>query len=127
MPSGPLSCDVLVVDGVRQRQSWRRTVASSRGAPSRRCARRRHGRQLHVDDKRIETYCGRIEESFGRDPTLLLAEEEDNSSPSRFATATANPWAELKARARAAQRLFDLPLEECLADLAGATPTRRSF
>src|SRR3977135_1334560 len=30
------------------------------------------------DDKRIETHCGRIEESFGRSPTLLLAEEEDN-------------------------------------------------
>ena len=70
------------------------------------------------DDKRIETYCGRIEESFGRNPTLLLAEEEDNviafalrGGPHRI------PWAELKGRARAAQRLFDLPLEECLADL----------
>jgi hypothetical protein len=70
------------------------------------------------DDKRIETYCGRIEESFGRNPTLLLAEEEDNfiafalrDGPPRI------PWTEVKARARSARRLFGLPLEECLADL----------
>ena len=70
------------------------------------------------DDKRIETHCGRIAESFGRGPTLLLAEEEDNYVA--FALRGGPPrirWTQLKARARAAQRLFDLPLEDCLADL----------
>jgi len=50
----------------------------------------RLGRQLHATTKRIETYCGRIEESFGRYPPLLLAEEEDTSSPSFFARAAAH-------------------------------------
>jgi len=70
------------------------------------------------DDKRLETYCARIEKSFGRRPALLLAEEEDNfiafalrGGPPRIA------WAELKARARAANALFGLPLGECLESL----------
>src|SRR5204862_7636904 len=68
--------------------------------------------------KRIETHCGRIAESFGRSPTLLLAEEEDNFIA--FALRGGPPrirWTELKARARAAQRLLDLPLEDRLVDL----------
>jgi len=38
------------------------------------------------DDKRIETHCGRIAESFGPQPALVLAEEGDNLSPSHFVT-----------------------------------------
>jgi spermidine synthase len=120
VPQRPASCDVLVVDGFVN------------GSPAKAlCARpfydgafaalRPSGvmvANFMSDDKGIETYCGRIEESFGRNPTLLLAEEEDNiiafavrGGPARIS------WAELKARARDAQRVFDLPLEECLADL----------
>jgi spermidine synthase len=80
------------------------------------------------DDTLIETYCGRIEESFGRGPTLLLAEEEDNfiafalrGGPPRIA------WAELKARARAASALFGLPLGECVPSLRQRNPHTTRF
>jgi spermidine synthase len=120
VPRRPASCDVLVVDGFVN------------GSPAKDlCARSFYGSAFAAlrpggvmvanfmsDDKRIETYCGRIEESFGRSPALLLAEEEDNfiafalrGGPPRVA------WAELKARARAANALFGLPLEECFASL----------
>ena len=120
VPQRPASCDVLVVDGFVNGSPAKDLCTRSfyDGA----FAALRPGGVMVAnfmsDDKRIENYCGRIEESFGRDPTLLLAEEEDNfiafalrDGPQRI------PWAELKGRARTAQRLFDLPLEECLADL----------
>ena len=81
-----------------------------------------------ADDKRIETHCGRIAQSFGRNPTLLLAEEEDNfiafalrGGPPRIA------WAELKARARAASALFGLPLGECVPSLRQRNPHTTRF
>ncbi|TMH19673.1 MAG: methyltransferase domain-containing protein [Betaproteobacteria bacterium] len=120
VPQRPASCDVLVVDGFVD-GSPAKDLCTRSFYDSAFAALRPGGvmvANFMSDDKRIETYCGRIEESFGRNPTLLLAEEEDNviafalrGGPRRI------PWAELKGRARAAQRLFDLPLEECLADL----------
>jgi spermidine synthase len=120
VPQRPASCDVLVVDGFVN-GSPAKDLCTRSFYDSAFAALRPGGvmvANFMSDDKRIETYCGRIEESFGRNPTLLLAEEEDNvvafalrGGPRRI------PWAELKGRARAAQRLFDLPLEECLADL----------
>ena len=69
-----------------------------------------------------------IEKSFGRSPTLLLAQEEDNliafahrGGPLRLA------WSELKARARAANALFGLPLEECLPALRRHNPNTTRF
>ena len=120
VPQRPASCDVLVVDGFVD-GSPAKNLCTRSFYDSAFAALRPGGvmaANFMSDDTLIETYCGRIEESFGRSPTLLLAEEEDNfiafalrNGPPRIA------WAELKARARAAQRLFDLPLEECLADL----------
>jgi spermidine synthase len=120
VPQRPASCDVLVVDGFVNGNPAKDLCARS-FYDSAFAALRPGGvmvANFMSDDKGIETYCGRIEESFGRNPTLLLAEEEDNfiafalrQGPPRIA------WAELKARARDAQRLFDLPLQECLADL----------
>ena len=120
VPQRPASCDVLVVDGFVN-GSPAKDLCTQSFYDSAFAALRPGGvmvANFMSDDKRIEAYCGRIEESFGRNPTLLLAEEEDNfiafalrDGPPRI------PWAELKARARAAQRLFDLPLQECLADL----------
>jgi spermidine synthase len=130
VPQRPASCDVLVVDGFVNgspaKDLCARTFYDSAFA-----ALRPGGAMVAnfmSDDKRIETYCGRIEESFGRNPTLLLAEEEDNfiafalrEGPPRIA------WAELNARARDAQRLFGLPLEECLADLRRRNPHTTHF
>jgi len=120
VPQRPASCDVLVVDGFVN-GSPAKDLCTRSFYDSAFAALRPGGvmvANFMSDDKRIETYCARIEESFGRNPALLLAEEEDNliafalrGRPQRL------PWAELKARARAVHRLFDLPLEACLADL----------
>jgi spermidine synthase len=120
VPQRPASCDVLVVDGFVD-GSPAKDLCTQSFYRSAFAALRPGGvmvANFMSDDKRIETYCARIEKSFGRGPALLLAEEEDNliafalrEGPPRIA------WAELKARARAARRLFDLPLEDCLADL----------
>jgi spermidine synthase len=120
VPRRPESCDVLVVDGfVNGRPAKDLCTQSFYDAAS--AALRKRGvlvANFMSDDKRLETYCGRIEKSFGSRPLLLLAEEEDNfiafalrGGPPRIA------WSELKARARAAKALFGLPLEECFASL----------
>ena len=130
VPQRPASCDVLVVDGFVNGNPAKDLCTRSFYDSA--FAALRPGGVLVAnfmsDDKRIETYCRRIEESFGRNPTLLLAEEEDNiiafalrGGPPRIA------WAELKARARAARRLFDLPLEECLASLKARNPHTARF
>ena len=120
VPQRPASCDVLVVDGFVN-GSPAKSLCTRSFYDDAFAALRPGGvmvANFMSDDKRIETHCGRIAESFGRSPTLLLAEEEDNfiafalrGGPARVR------WTELKARARAAQRLLDLPLEDCLADL----------
>ena len=120
VPERPASCDVLVVDGFIDGSPAKDLCAQAfyDGA----FAALREGGMMVAnfmsDDKRLETYCARIERSFGRRPALLLAEEEDNfiafalrGGPPRIA------WAELKARARAANALFGLPLEGSLESL----------
>ena len=120
VPERPASCDVLVVDGFIDGSPAKDLCAQAfyDGA----FAALREGGMMVAnfmsDDKRLETYCARIERSFGRRPALLLAEEEDNfiafalrGGPPRIA------WAELKARARAANALFGLPLGECIESL----------
>lgn len=120
VPQRPASCDALVIDGFVNGSPAKDLCTQSfyDGA----FAALREGGVMVAnfmsDDKRIETYCERIEKSFARRPTLLMAEEQDNFIA--FALRGAPPriaWAELKARAQAAQRLFDLRLEECLASL----------
>jgi len=120
VPRRPASCDVLVVDGFVNGRPAKDLCTQSFYDAAHAALR---GRGVLVanfmsDDKRLDTYCGRIEKSFGRHPLLLLAEEEDNfiafalrGGPPRLA------WTELKARARAAKDAFGLPLGECLASL----------
>ena len=120
VPARPASCDVLVVDGFVNGSPAKDLCAQS-FYDSAFAALRSGGvmvANFMADDKRIEAYCKRIEKSFGRHPTLLLAQEEDNfiafalrGGPPRVA------WSELKARARAARDLLGLPLEECFASL----------
>jgi len=130
MPRRPASCDVLVVDGfVNGRaadalctQSFYDSAYAALREPGIMVA------NFMADDKRIERCCERIVKSFGRYPTLLLAEEKDNliafahrGGPARIA------WTELKARARAAARLFDLPLVKSLPGLRRRNPHTARF
>ncbi len=130
VPQRPASCDVLVVDGFVD-GSPAKDLCTRSFYDSAFAALRPGGvmaANFMSDDTLIETYCGRIEESFGRSPTLLLAEEEDNfiafalrGGPPRIA------WAELKARARAASALFGLPLGECVPSLRQRNPHTTRF
>src|SRR5438445_183812 len=75
VPQRPASCDVLVVDGFVN-GSPAKDLCTRSFYDSAFAALRPGGvmvANFMSDDKRIETYCGRIEESFGRNPTLLLA------------------------------------------------------
>jgi spermidine synthase len=130
VPRRPASADVLVVDGfVNGRpapglctQAFYNGAFAALRVPGVMVA------NFMADDRKIERHLGRIEKSFGRSPTLLLAKEEDNliafahcGAPARVA------WAELRARARAANVLFGLPLEECLPALRRGNPHTARF
>jgi len=120
VPQRPASCDVLVVDGFIN-GSPAKALCAQEFYDAAHAALRPGGimvANFMADDRRLETHCGRIEKSFGRYPTLLLAEEEDNfiafalrGGPPRIA------WSELRARARVAKDLFGLALEESFASL----------
>ena len=71
-----------------------------------------------ADDPMRNTWCRRIERSFGRRVLLLSAEDDVNvivlafrGGPARFA------WNELKARSRSLKRLYDLPFDYFLSSL----------
>ena len=130
LPRRPASCDVLVVDGFLNGEPARALCTQS-FYESAFAALREPGimvANFMADDKNIERHFGRIEKAFGRTPTLLLAEEEDNliafahrGGPVRIA------WVELKARARDAARLVDLPLEKSFPDLRRRNPHTARF
>jgi spermidine synthase len=130
LPRRPASCDVLVVDGFVNGEPARALCTQS-FYESAFAALREPGimvANFMADDQNIERHFERIEKAFGRHPTLLLAEEEDNliafahrGGPARIA------WAELKARARAAARLFDLRLARSLPDLRRRNPHTARF
>ena len=120
VPARPSSCDVLVVDGFVNGKPATDLCKQSFYCAG--FAALRYGgvmvANFMADDRKLERHCARIERAFGRPPLLLLAEEGDNliafalrGGPSRLA------WPELRARARRAKALYDLPLEECLASL----------
>ena len=130
VPRRPASADVLVVDGfVNGRpaeglctQSFYDGAFAALRSPGVMVA------NFMADDGKIERHLDRIERSFGRGPTLLLAQEEDNliafahrGGPRRVA------WPELKSRARAANALFGLRLEECLPALRQRNPHTTRF
>ena len=130
VPRRPAGADVLVVDGFVDgrpaeglcTQSFYDGAFAALRSPGVMVA------NFMADDGKIERHLGRIEKSFGRSPTLLLAQEEDNliafahrGGPLRLA------WPELKARARAANALFGLPLEECLPALRRRNPHTTRF
>jgi len=116
----PASCDVLAVDGfVNGRVAD--SLCTQAFYSSAFAALRRGGvmvANFMADDGRLERHCARIERAFGRQPVLLLAEEEDNliafvmrGGPSRIA------WKDLGARALALGAKLGLGLEISLAAL----------
>lgn len=118
-------CDVLVVDGfVNGRVAGSLCTRSFYEAAF--AALRPHGvmvANFMADDARLERHCARIERAFGREPVLLLAEEEDNliafavkGGPSSLA------WAQLRARARDARERLGLALDKSLAALKERNP-----
>jgi len=120
LPRRRASCDVLVVDGFVNGKAAE-SLCTQAFYDAAFAALRPPGvmvANFMADDTKIERHIERIAKSFGRPPTLLLAEEKDNliafalrGGPPRIA------WTELKARARAANALFGLPLEECFTPL----------
>jgi spermidine synthase len=130
VPRRPASCDVLVVDGfvggkvadVLCTRSFYDGAFAALRPPGVMVA------NFMADDRRLERHFERIAGSFGRSPTLLLAEERDNliafafrGGPPRIA------WVELKARARAAAELFGLALDDCIAALKERNPHTARF
>jgi spermidine synthase len=121
----PAGCDVLVVDGfVNGRVAGSLCTRSFYEAAF--AALRPQGvmvANFMADDSSLERHCARIGRAFGRDPVLLLAEEEDNliafavkGGPPRFA------WAQLKALAREARARLGLSLDQSLAALKERNP-----
>jgi len=73
-------------------------------------------------------YCGRIEESFGRYPTLLLAEEEDNFIAFVFAAGPPRiAWTELKRAPMPRGDFSACRSKSAWPICAGVIPTRRQF
>jgi spermidine synthase len=130
VPLRPASCDVLAVDGFVDGKPADALCTQS-FYDAARAALRPPGvlvANFMADDRQLERHFERIAKSFGRAPTLLLAEERDNliafafrGGPRRVA------WSVLRARARAAERLFDLPLGSCLAPLKERNPHTARF
>jgi len=121
----PAGCDVLVVDGfVNGRVA--ESLCTRSFYESAFAALRPQGvmvANFMADDSRLERHCARIERAFGRQPVLLLAEEEDNliafaakGGPSRIA------WTQLKARVRDARTRLGLALDTSLAALKERNP-----
>jgi spermidine synthase len=130
VPGQPAKADVLVLDGFDNGESasglctqpfYDAAFAALR-APGVLVA------NFMADDRRLGRHLERIEKSFGRAPTLLLAEEKDNmiafahrGGPPRIA------WSELKARALSANSLYGLRLDECLPPLRRRNPHTARF
>lgn len=126
----PGSADVLIVDGFEDGRPAEGLCTQAFYAAA--FAALREGGVMVAnfmsDDRKIERHFERIEKSFGRYPTLLLAEEKDNliafalrGGPARIA------WAGLKARALDANERYGLSLEKCFASLRRRNPHTHRF
>lgn len=125
VPRRPASADVLVADGFEDGAAAG-ALCTQAFYDAAFAALRPRGvlvANFMSDDKKLDRHCGRIEKSFGRCPTLLMAEEKDNliafavrGGPARIA------WDELKARAQAAKSRYGLELEKSFASLRQRNP-----
>jgi spermidine synthase len=130
VPRRPGSADVLVVDGFENGKPAE-ALCTQPFYDAAFAVLRKGGvlvANFMSDDKKMERHFERIEKSFGRQPTLLLAEEKDNliafalrGGPARIA------WTELTERARAASALLGLQLEESFSSLRRRNPHNHRF
>jgi spermidine synthase len=126
VPSRPASADVLVVDGFEDGETPE--ALCTRSFYDAAFASLREGGVMVVnfmaDARKMDAYLEHIEESFGRYPTLLMAEDKDNliafavrGGPDRIS------WDELKARALSANVRYGLQLQKSFASLRRRNPS----
>jgi spermidine synthase len=120
------SADVLVVDGFEDGETPAALCTQSFYDAA--FASLRDGGAMVVnfmaDARKMDAYLERIEKSFGRYPTLLMAEDKDNliafavrGTPGRIS------WDELRARALSANVRYGLQLQKCFASLRRRNPS----
>lgn len=120
VPAHPASADVLMLDGFED--GAHATELCTQRFYDAACAALREGGVLSAnfmaDDPKLDTWCRRIGKSFGGRVLRLSAEDDVNAivlalrgGPARLA------WDELKARARALKRQYNLPFDYFLSSL----------
>jgi len=120
VPANPGSADVLMLDGFED-GAHATELCTQRFYDAAHAALREGGvlsANFMADDPKLDTWCRRLEKSFGGRVLLLSAEDEVNvvvlafrGGPARLA------WDELKARARALKRQWGLPFDYFLSSL----------
>jgi spermidine synthase len=130
VPARPAGADVLVVDGFEDGETPE--ALCTRSFYDSAFASLREGGVMVVnfmaDARKMDAYLARIETSFGRCPTLLMAEDRDNliafavrGGPGRIA------WDELKTRALSANVRYGLQLQKSFPSLRRRNPSEDGF
>jgi spermidine synthase len=126
VPARPAGADVLVVDGFEDGETPEALCTQPFYDAA--FAALRDGGVMVVnfmaDARKMDAYLARIEKSFGRYPTLLMAEEKDNlvafavrGGPERIS------WDELKSRALSANVRYGLQLQKSFPSLRRRNPS----
>jgi spermidine synthase len=130
VPRRPGAADVLVVDGFEDGETPEALCTQAFYDAA--FASLRDGGVMVVnfmaDARKMDAYLERIEKSFGRYPTLLMAEDRDNliafavrGGPQRIS------WDELKARALSANVRYGLQLQKSFPSLRRRNPSEDGF
>jgi spermidine synthase len=130
VPRRPASADVLVVDGFEDGETPE--VLCTQAFYDAAFASVREGGVMVVnfmaDARKMDAYLERIEQAFGRYPTLLMAEDRDNliafavrGGPQRIS------WDELKARALSANVRYGLQLQKSFPSLRRRNPSEEGY
>ena len=120
VPAHPGSADVLMLDGFED-GAHATELCTQRFYDAAYAALREGGvlsANFMADDPKLDTWCRRIEKSFGERVLLLAAEDGVNMIVLAFRGGPARiAWNELKARARALKRQYGLPFDYFIASL----------
>jgi spermidine synthase len=130
VPARPARADVVVVDGFEDGETPDALCTQSFYDAA--FASLREGGVMVVnfmaDARKMDAYLARIEKSFGRYPTLLMAEEKDNlvafavrGGPERIS------WDELRSRALSANVRFGLQLQKSFPSLRRRNPSEDGY
>jgi len=120
VPAHPGAADVLMLDGFED-GAHATELCTQRFYDAAHAALREGGvlsANFMADDPKLDTWCRRIEKSFGARVLLLSAEDEVNTIVLAFRGGPARiAWDELKSRARALKRQYGLPFDHFLSSL----------